>query len=196
MLPCSSSDYGERDGQPLNAPISILLRVGFTGTQAVSGLPVGSYPTFPSLPRLARRFISVALSLKSPSPDVIRHPCPVELGLSSPIIIGAVTWLTQNKYCFFAFLSGFLQFRGRPHSCRDMSRRSGNSCLACRGPAPVAARTDRPVRLPLVATELGLSSPHFHTARSLGLLKKTLSFGLFAAEYPCAVLALYNRGAR
>ena len=30
-----------------------------------------------------RRFISVALSLESPPPDVIRHPCPVKPGLSS-----------------------------------------------------------------------------------------------------------------
>ena len=28
--------------------------------------------------------ISVALSLESPPPDVIRHPCPVKPGLSSP----------------------------------------------------------------------------------------------------------------
>ena len=31
----------------------------------------------------SRRFISVALSLESPPPDVIRHPCPVKPGLSS-----------------------------------------------------------------------------------------------------------------
>ena len=38
---------------------------------------VGSYPAFPSLPHYRaaiRRFISVALSLKSPSPGVTRHP--------------------------------------------------------------------------------------------------------------------------
>ena len=44
--------------------------------------PVSSYLAFPSLP-LARRFISVALSLKSPSADVIRYPCSMKPGLSS-----------------------------------------------------------------------------------------------------------------
>lgn len=40
----------------------------------VTEVSVGSYPAFPSLPRQARRSISVALSLKSPSPGVTRHP--------------------------------------------------------------------------------------------------------------------------
>ena len=53
----------------------------------VTTISVSSYLAFPSLPQLGsakgafktkvkllRRFISVALSLKSPSPDVIRHP--------------------------------------------------------------------------------------------------------------------------
>ena len=102
-LPRSSSDYGGRDGQPLNALISILLRVGFTGTPPVTGRPVGSYPAFPSLP-LARRFISVALSLKSPSPDVIRHPCPVELGLSSPVLFSRRSHLACSK--LLGLLSG------------------------------------------------------------------------------------------
>ena len=43
---------------------------------------VGSYPAFPPL-QLALRYISVALSLKSPSQDVILHSCSVVLGLSS-----------------------------------------------------------------------------------------------------------------
>ena len=38
------------------------------------GGPVGSYPAFPPLPCQARRYISVALVLKSPSADVIRYP--------------------------------------------------------------------------------------------------------------------------
>src|SRR5476649_3066178 len=33
----------------------------------------------------AWRFVSVALSLRLPSPDVIRHPISVEPGLSSPV---------------------------------------------------------------------------------------------------------------
>ena len=43
---------------------------------------VGSYSAFPSLP-LVGRSISVALSLKSPSPVVSRRPVPVVFGLSS-----------------------------------------------------------------------------------------------------------------
>ncbi len=82
QLPVRFSDYEKRDGQPLNASISILHRAGFTGTPQVALQPVSSYLAFPSLPQM-RRFISVALSLESPPPDVIRRPCPVELGLSS-----------------------------------------------------------------------------------------------------------------
>jgi len=49
------------------------------------------------LPRLSiltvkRRSFSVALSLKSPSPGVTWHSCPVMLGLSS--IFQATIWLT------------------------------------------------------------------------------------------------------
>ena len=40
----------------------------------VTALPVSSYLAFPSLPSIARRFISVALSRRSPSADVIRYP--------------------------------------------------------------------------------------------------------------------------
>ena len=72
-LPRGSSDYGERDGQPLNAPISILLRVGFTGTRRVSAPPVGSYPAFPSLPHNAAvyfccTFLKVAFTGRYPAP--------------------------------------------------------------------------------------------------------------------------------
>lgn len=44
---------------------------------------VGSYPAFPPLQRQALRYISVALSLKSPSQAVSLHSCSVVLGLSS-----------------------------------------------------------------------------------------------------------------
>ena len=49
---------------------------------------VSSYLAFPSLP-LARRFISVALSLRSPSADVIRYPSPMKPGLSSRYYLSA-----------------------------------------------------------------------------------------------------------
>ena len=44
---------------------------------------VSSYLAFPPLPFKKRRYISVALFLRSPSADVIRYPCPVQPGLSS-----------------------------------------------------------------------------------------------------------------
>ncbi len=58
----------------------VLHRIGFTLTHKVTSVPVSSYLAFPSLPSLAGgRFISVALSLRLPSADVIRYPalrCP------------------------------------------------------------------------------------------------------------------------
>ena len=59
-----------------------LLRVGFTR-------PVCLHTAGELLPRLfiltckQAVFFSVALSLKSPSPGVTRHPCPLKPGLSS-----------------------------------------------------------------------------------------------------------------
>ena len=38
----------------------------------------------------SRRYISVALSRESPQPDVIRHPCPMKPGLSSPAYAAAI----------------------------------------------------------------------------------------------------------
>ena len=61
----------------------------------VSELPVRSYRTFPPL-QLALRFISVALSLKSPSAGVTCHSCPVVLGLSSSC--DATVRLTHRYY--------------------------------------------------------------------------------------------------
>jgi len=49
--------------------------------------------------RLWRRYISVALFLKSPSAGVTRYPCPVEPGLSSCTAfrrIHAAVWLTRQ----------------------------------------------------------------------------------------------------
>ena len=73
----------DTDGHPwFPRPAAVLLPIGFTWTEAVAGPPVGSYPTFSSL-QLSLLFFSVALSLKSPSADVIRYRRPLELGLSS-----------------------------------------------------------------------------------------------------------------
>ncbi len=67
-----------------------------------SGLPEGNQDESSS--RL-RRFISVALSLRSPSPDVIRHPvlCCSDFphGLSTP--------RPYNKLKFFSYYSTFIK---------------------------------------------------------------------------------------
>ena len=76
----------ERPGKPI-APIPVLLRIEFTAADAFTRRRVSSYLAFPPLPADAqapsRRYISVALFLKSPSAGVTRYPCPAEPGLSS-----------------------------------------------------------------------------------------------------------------
>ena len=77
----------EQPGQPI-APIPVLLRIEFTAADAFTRRRVSSYLAFPPPYRLhhnrrSRRYISVALFLKSPSAGVTRYPCPAEPGLSS-----------------------------------------------------------------------------------------------------------------
>ncbi len=64
--------------------------------KSVAIFPVRSYRTFPQSPYIARHLFSVALSLRSPSPAVSRHPCPVEPGLSSHNISIARDCLTYS----------------------------------------------------------------------------------------------------
>ena len=65
-------------------PYSVLLPVGFAVPAAVAGAAVSSYPTLSlSQGRSLCDLLSVALSLGSPPPDVIRHRRSVEPGLSS-----------------------------------------------------------------------------------------------------------------
>jgi hypothetical protein len=66
-------------------PYSVLLPVGFAMPPAVTGGAVRSYRTLSPLPRMRGGLLSVALSLGSPPPDVIRHRVSVEPGLSSPL---------------------------------------------------------------------------------------------------------------
>ena len=73
MLPSGSSDLPYSATGSRIAEFLVLLRVGFTWPQYGTILAVGSYSTFPPLPH-KWRFISVALALESPLPDVIRHP--------------------------------------------------------------------------------------------------------------------------
>ena len=79
-MPAASSDLPEsRPGKPV-AFCLVLLRMGFTCAPPVAGRAVVSYSAFPPLPRgipfpgSRGRYISVALALESPPPDVIRHP--------------------------------------------------------------------------------------------------------------------------
>ena len=96
-LPAGSCDYQERDGPPLNAPIPILHRVGFTwrtSRQAAGEL----LPRLSILTAQVRRYISVALSLESPPPDVIRHPALWSSDFPHTVGPHAVTCLTRKVY--------------------------------------------------------------------------------------------------
>jgi len=55
-------------------PLLALLQVGFTEPGQSPGLLVSSYLTFPPLPGISGRYLSVALALGSPPLDVIQHP--------------------------------------------------------------------------------------------------------------------------
>ncbi len=63
----------ERDGQP-HGSLCGLASSGVYRAYPVTRIAVSSYLAFPPLPVKDRRYISVALSLESPPPDVIRHP--------------------------------------------------------------------------------------------------------------------------
>ena len=66
-------------------PYLVLLRVGFTVPRRVATRAVRSYRTFSPLPSAKAKggIFSVALSLGSPPPDIIRHRFSMEPGLSS-----------------------------------------------------------------------------------------------------------------
>ena len=75
LLPTASSDLPERKPGERMAFYLVLLRMGFTCAPVVTNKAVVSYTAFPPLlPGNRKRFISVALALESPPPDVIRHP--------------------------------------------------------------------------------------------------------------------------
>ena len=87
-LPVRSSHLPGETG-PVTFPSTVLLRIEFTATDTLepSGelLPRLSTLTYHPLagPVNDKRYISVALFLKSPSAGVTRYPCPMEPGLSS-----------------------------------------------------------------------------------------------------------------
>ena len=96
------------DGRAAFAPIAVLLQVGFTelGLSPSRRWALTS-PFHPYLLHHRRRFISVALSLKSPLPGVTRHPCPMEPGLSSCTSFRpahATVQLTQDANKLLQFL--------------------------------------------------------------------------------------------
>ena len=73
-LPVRSSDiHGRRQASSLCGQRPNLAPDGVYTARRVAAAPVSSYLPFPSLQNTLRS-VSVALSLKSPSPDVIRRP--------------------------------------------------------------------------------------------------------------------------
>ena len=72
-------------------PYSVLLPVGFSVPSLLPETRWALTPPFHPYPiRRSGGLLSVALSLRSPSPDVIRHRVSVEPGLSSPHRLSAL----------------------------------------------------------------------------------------------------------
>lgn len=86
MLPLDSSDLPKSTTGRRNAFYSVLLRMGFTWSLAVTNKAVSSYFTFPPLPQSAQdvavyfccTFLRVASTGRYPA------SCPMKPGLSSP----------------------------------------------------------------------------------------------------------------
>ena len=114
LLPASSSDPPEnRSGRSI-VFISVLLRMRFTYALPVTSQAVSSYLTISPLP-LTWRYISVALSLESPLPDVIRHPAlrsPDFPRLNPFVCSAAITW----PGCASAILARFFALVKKFHS--------------------------------------------------------------------------------
>lgn len=132
-LPDASSDQpGRRPGngpvlRPRTQSVSPLFGLapgGVCRAAPVTGRAVRSYRTLSPLPaaEAAGGLLSVALSLGSPPPDVIRRRASVEPGLSSPIL--------RSKRP-----SGRLAGTSSPkRRARSSARRSGGSLLSSRRP--------------------------------------------------------------
>ena len=103
LLPTASSDLpGNRSGKPIISYL-VLLRMGFTCALLVTSEAVVSYTAFPPLPDTIGRFISVALALESPPPDVIRHPALRSPDFPHPRKTGPRTFATLavSLYTYF-----------------------------------------------------------------------------------------------
>ena len=81
QLPVRSSRLLNTAGPACCVPTA-LLRIEFTASRC-SHVMGELLPRLSTLTVQVRRYISVALFLKSPSAGVTRYPCPVEPGLSS-----------------------------------------------------------------------------------------------------------------
>ena len=73
LLPAASSDPPENESGKSICSLFGLASDGVYMATVVTNSTVVSYTAFPPLPH-SWRYISVALSLESPPPDVIRHP--------------------------------------------------------------------------------------------------------------------------
>ena len=92
---------------------SVLLRMGFTCAPAVTSRAVVSYTALPPLPAYGRRYISVALSLESPPPDVIRHPAlwsPDFPRLTPFVLPAAIIYPTRKHKNILTFLTLTVNF--------------------------------------------------------------------------------------
>ena len=72
-----------RDGRAAQCPVSRCCSRWGLHSQICYHIAGELLPHLSTLTVFLRRYISVALSLKSPSPVISRHPCPMEPGLSS-----------------------------------------------------------------------------------------------------------------
>ena len=108
LLPAASSDLPENRSGKSIVLFLVLLRMGFTCALRVTEEAVVSYTTFPPLPH-KRRFISVALALESPPPDVIRHPALRSPDFPNPHICGAA--IICHTCINFNIISSFSFFR-------------------------------------------------------------------------------------
>ena len=125
---------------------------GLHGRGAVTGPPVSSYLTFSPLP-LARRLFSVALSLGSPPPDVIRHPCPAEPGLSSCCEIPFAHATARITHCCAVKYSrtDFERLRFRPRSERLRSWTAAERPCFPRRCVPYRSGRHRQRRVPILS---------------------------------------------
>jgi hypothetical protein len=145
-LPGVSSDQpGSREEPSLNGrrPLRPLLGLAPGGVyrgQTITRLPVSSCLTISPLPGQTgrRRYVSVALSLRSPSLGVTQHPGSLELGLSScgTAARGRPAWLRQlTAYHHLHRRSMTAKDGGVPGTCGALQGRTAAMMLQRQGPS-------------------------------------------------------------